>query len=70
MWGQYLAINFLISSALWAAVLICADSSRSNLDVVLRQLVSWPDGMITLVFEIADLSKNIERIVGKNKAKS
>lgn len=44
---QYLTIIFLLTVSLQAAVLIWADSSRSNLDVALRQLASCPDGRIT-----------------------
>lgn len=35
----------------------------------MRKLVGCPDGRITLEFEIADLLRNMGRIVGKTKAK-
>lgn len=60
---------FLLTVPLWGPVLICADSSRWNLDIALRQLIACPDGRTTLVLKFADLSKNMGRIVDKNEAK-
>jgi len=64
-----LIIHFLTKSATLRSCIISVDSSKSNLNVALTLLVDCPDGRITIVFEIADLSKNMGRIFRKNEAK-
>lgn len=64
---QSVAIIFLLTVPLWAAVLIWADSSRPHLDAAWRQMGSCPDGSRYL--KLQNFQKTCEEILVKRTSK-